>query len=101
MVRIALTIYGVLLLAGGYFGKKAGSKVSLYAGIISGAIVLIGVGLICTNGIIGFQLIAAVSGLLGAVFLIRLIKTKKFMPSGMLLLLSMAALFICVKQLGN
>ena len=34
--------YGVLLLAGAYFGVKAGSKVSLIMGIISGTLVCFG-----------------------------------------------------------
>ena len=86
-------IYAILLIVGGVIGfKKAGSKVSLYAGVISGVVVGIG---ICMQSL---GLICAVSLLLTGSFAVRLVKTKKFMPSGMLLIASLAAVIISVRE---
>ncbi len=98
-VDIILNVYGFLLLTGAYFGVKAGSKVSLYMGLGSGALVFIGLHLAKTNPTVGYELIAALSAILVIVFGIRLAKTKKMMPSGMLLLTSLIALFAAIKAL--
>jgi uncharacterized membrane protein (UPF0136 family) len=88
-----LWIYIVLLLVGGLIGfLKAGSKVSLITSAISAALLVI-------TAIPGlFQpefrrgLADAIMAALLVVFAIRLTKTKKFMPSGLMLILTIAAL---------
>jgi len=82
---LILILYGCLLLSGAYFGLKVGSKISMIMGIISGLIVFFGTYLITVDAFRGYCLIASISSFLSVIFLIRLIKTRKFMPAGMLL----------------
>lgn len=87
-----LWIYVVLLLVGGLFGYfKAKSRVSLITSTISAALLIL-------TAIPLFQppvarLIAdVIMALLLVVFSIRLVKTRKFMPSGMMLITTVVAL---------
>jgi uncharacterized membrane protein (UPF0136 family) len=92
---IILNIYGVLLLVGGVMGYvKAKSSMSLIMGLLTGVLVLVGVYLSHQNAKLGFGITTATSLLLIGVFLMRFMKTKAFMPSGMLLLLSLVAAVI-------
>jgi uncharacterized membrane protein (UPF0136 family) len=98
--KILLTIYGVLMLVGGWIGyAKAGSKASLITGIVSGILILIGVYLSGPQETFGQQFLTVITALLTFVFVIRLIKTHSFMPSGMLLIMSLIAFFISLSQL--
>src|ERR1041384_3034853 len=87
--EVVLWIYIVLLVIGGLIGfLKAKSKVSLIMSVVF-AIALS----FCAAGIISFRyapdiLLAA----LLCVFAVRLGKTKKFMPSGLMLVLTIVAL---------
>lgn len=88
-----LWIYIILLLVGGLIGfLKAGSKVSLITSAISAALLII----TTLHSVFqpGFRTAAAeiIMAALIVVFAIRLAKTKKFMPSGMLFVLTLAAL---------
>jgi len=50
----------------------------------------------------GYGLISAMSTVLVVIFIIRLVKTGSFMPSGMLVILSIIAAIVSIKQLmGN
>jgi len=98
---LVLILYGCFLLSGAYFGLKAGSKVSLVMGILSGLAVLYGAYLTTSNAQNGYVLISAISSFLSVVFLIRLIKTKKMMPSGMLLGASGLVLILTLVQLSS
>ncbi len=83
-----LWIYIVLLIAGGLFGFfKAGSKPSLIASVGFGAALVL-----CAVGILaGFVTDVLLAALL-IVFGMRLAKTKKFMPSGLMLVLTLLTL---------
>ena len=94
MTNFLLTIYGLLLFAGAFFGWKAGSKISLAAGLISGILVLFGVYYAGLRPACGYGLVAAVSGILILAFLQRFLKTHQLMPSGILLILSLIALLV-------
>ena len=88
-----LWAYIVLLLVGGLFGfLKAGSKISLITSAVSAALLIV----TTLRGIFqpGFRQTAAeiIMAALLVVFAIRLTKTKKFMPSGMMLALTIAAM---------
>ncbi len=88
-----LWIYILLLLAGGLFGYyKAGSKVSLISAAISAAILV----LTAIPGLFDLRLRALLADIVMAalliVFAIRLSKTKKFMPSGLMLCLTAVVL---------
>ena len=86
-------IYIVLLLAGGLIGfLKAGSKVSLITAAASAALLVVTVipGLFAPSFARG--LADAIMAALLVVFATRLAKTKKFMPSGLMLVLTAATL---------
>jgi len=88
-----LWIYIILLLVGGVIGfLKAGSKVSLITSSIAAALLI----LATLQGVLTVasrrNLADAIMAVLLVVFAIRLAKTKKFMPSGMLLVITLAAL---------
>ncbi|MEN9678389.1 MAG: Transrane protein [Verrucomicrobiota bacterium] len=86
--QLIVWIYVGMLLAGGVIGfVKAGSKVSLIASVAS-AIPLA----LTAAGILPFIVAPVVLGLLVVQFIIRLTKTKKFMPSGMLLVITLLTL---------
>ncbi len=82
---IIALIYGILAIVGGIVGyRKAGSLPSLISGIISGLLLLIGA-LRAAQGITsGLWVVKIVTLLLVIVFIIRLVKTKKFMPAGLM-----------------
>ncbi len=90
-----LWVYIVLLLVGGLIGfLKAGSKVSLTTSAISAAILVI----TTIPGLFGPAVRSGLADLVMAVLLVvfalRLAKTKKFMPSGLLLVFTGAALVL-------
>lgn len=97
--KIILSLYGVLLLAGGFFGWRAGSKISLIMGLTFGILVLIGVGLLGGNLRLGYSLEMVLSGLLAVSFLMRFLKTHQFMPSGLMLACSMIIFVYCLYRL--
>ena len=97
--KIILLIYGLLLIGGAFLGLKAGSKISLIMGLVSGALVFLGLFLTGTNPRLGFLILTLVSGLLSATFLIRYLKTQKIMPSLALFILSIIALGVSLYSL--
>ena len=97
--KIILIAYGLFLMVGGYWGFKKGSKVSLVMGVSSGLLVLLSLWIMSFNPSVSWIFLSCISGLLALSFLMRLIKTKKFMPSGMLLLISLLVLIFCLTHL--
>ena len=90
-----LWIYIVLLLVGGLIGFfKAGSKISLLTSAISAAVLIVTTLPAVFQA--GFRRAAAeiIMAALLVVFAIRLSKTKKFMPSGLMLVLTITALVL-------
>ena len=87
--QIVLLVYALLMLGGGIAGyKAAGSKASLYSGAGSAAVLIAAWLLSRSAPAAGFGLGALTSLALVLVFGIRLAKTGKMMPSGMLLVVS-------------
>jgi uncharacterized membrane protein (UPF0136 family) len=84
-----LWIYIVLLLAGGLIGFfKGKSKVSLIMSAVFAAMLAL-----CAAGIIFQPYVADILlAILVVVFAMRLTKTKKFMPSGMMIVVTIVAL---------
>jgi uncharacterized membrane protein (UPF0136 family) len=83
-----ILVLALLVFAGGMVGfLKAKSKISGIAGCVS-ALLLCACFYVTTSnqfaGIIGAAIVAAI---LEVVFVIRLVKTQKFMPAGMILIL--------------
>jgi len=91
--NLVLWIYIVLLLVGGLIGfLKANSKVSLIMSSAFAALLI----LTAVHGILDANFARNLANILMAVLLVvfamRLAKTKKFMPSGMMLVITIAAL---------
>lgn len=84
---VILWIYLGLLVVGGFMGYlKAGSKVSLISALVSAVLLAV------AELWLSKPATEVILGLLVAMFLWRLIKTKKFMPSGLMLILTVVAL---------
>ena len=99
-MNIILGIYGLLMLVGGVIGyKKAGSKMSLMMGIVSSVFIFIGLTITQKSPTKGYTLIAVMAVFLLGIFIKRFIKTKSFMPSGMLVIVNLLALVICLLKL--
>jgi uncharacterized membrane protein (UPF0136 family) len=88
--NLVFWIYVILLLVGGLIGFfKAKSKVSLIMSVVAAALlVLTRTGIFSQPAMIANVIMV----LLLVVFAIRLAKTKKFMPAGLMLLLTILAL---------
>ena len=91
--------YGIFLIVGAFLGFKAGSKISLVAGLISGSLALVSAFLATSNFVLASRLLTFVSGFLSVTFLMRFLKTQKFMPSGILLFVSLVVLIFSVSQI--
>jgi len=92
-------VYSLVLMLGGYFGFKKGSMISLAMGVGSGLLILLGLWLMNLNPKGAWIFLSCVNGFLVLTFLLRLVKTHAFMPSGMLLVLSLAVLLFCLARL--
>ncbi|MBI4326693.1 MAG: TMEM14 family protein [Chloroflexi bacterium] len=87
-VHLILWVYIILLLAGGLMGfVKAQSKISLIASVSFAALLVL-----FALDVFPFRYHGAVLVMLLIVFGVRLAKTKKFMPSGLMLVLTAVAL---------
>jgi uncharacterized membrane protein (UPF0136 family) len=91
--NLVLWVYIVLLLVGGMIGfLKAGSKVSLITSAVFAALlVLTTVPRLFDPGF-AQMLATIIMAVLVIVFAMRLAKTKKFMPSGLMLVVTAVAL---------
>jgi len=102
--QIVIVVYAALLLVGGWIGyKKAHSKPSLISGAVSAGILMVA-WLLSRSGTPthGYWMAAAVSLLMCVAFGIRLRKSGKFMPSGMLLVISGVSLaLLCFSALTS
>ena len=89
--------YAVLMGLGGWFGfKKSGSKPSLVAGVLSFAV------LVVAYFIQELWVAVATSGLLSLFFFLRVLKTRKPIPWGLLLVFSaIVCIYLLVNLLGK
>lgn len=88
---VLLLLYAALLVAGGWIGYiKAKSRPSLIAGHISGVIILICMALIFTEqGVKAGSIVATLTSLGLAIFFgKRFAKSRKFMPGGLMAIVS-------------
>lgn len=94
--QITLGIYALLLGGGGVMGYlKAGSRPSLIAGSISALAALVALGLSAANHQLGVPLGLILSIALFLLFGYRYaVKTRKFMPSGLLAVVSLIVLAV-------
>ncbi len=102
MERIVFLGYALFMFVGAYMGWKKGSSISMVAGLGSGLLMLLGLWLMTINPRGAYIFISCLTGVLSTVFVIRLLKTQAFMPSGMLLavtaLVLIFTLFTLFKQ---
>jgi len=95
--KLYLFLFGVLTIAGGVMGfVKAGSRASIIAGGVSGALLLVsgylvGAGNLVAGLVLGLVLSLALAGQFGPKFF----RTRKMMPAGM-----MAMLGVIVTAMG-
>lgn len=94
-------IFGALTILGGVIGfVKAGSRASLIAGGVSGALILVAAWLLRSGSVqAGLILGLVLSALLEMRFLPAFVKTKKPMPAGMMAVLSMIGTVLSVLAL--
>jgi len=84
----AIPVYAVFMLLGGVMGfVKGKSKASLIAGVASAGLLGGCYALSFSDAKMALAAATAIAFILEAVFAMRLAKTKKFMPSGVLLIL--------------
>jgi uncharacterized membrane protein (UPF0136 family) len=90
MAAYVVLVYGVLVIAGGAMGyAKAKSKPSLIAGSLFGVIAIIGSLLMLQQNPLGIYLSLGTAFLLLIFFSRRFSTTKKFMPAGLMMALSL------------
>jgi uncharacterized membrane protein (UPF0136 family) len=94
---MAAIAYGMLAIAGGILGYvKSKSKVSIISGSMSGAL-LIASAIAQLQGISGARIASiAIAGALVVIFAVRLVKTRKFMPAGLMIIAGVVTLVIVV-----
>ena len=94
---VAPIAYGILALVGGIMGYvQAKSQISLISGVTSGLLLIIAGILQLQGQTWGLTLAGIVAAALIVVFIIRLAKTRKFMPAGLMIIggvLALGAMF--------
>jgi uncharacterized membrane protein (UPF0136 family) len=101
MDKIIIIGYALFLMIGGYFGFKKGSNVSLMMGLGSGLMMFLGLWLMTINPKGAWIFLSCMGGFLTLTFLLRLMKTGAFMPSGMLMVISLAVTIFFIIRLGK
>jgi len=101
LTKLYLFIFGVLTIAGGVMGYvKARSVVSIVAGGISGVLLALAGYFVGTGKVqLGLILGLVVSLALAGQFVGKFLKTHKFMPAGMMSVLSIIGLVLTVASL--
>lgn len=102
IAKYSLLVMSTLILAGGLIGyKKAKSKASLIAGIISCVLLDLCFATTFALPVIGLVAGFIVLGCLDIVFLLRFFKTRLFIPAGLLLLICLAGQVVLIFGLLN
>jgi uncharacterized membrane protein (UPF0136 family) len=97
---IAALAYGILAIVGGIIGYvQASSKVSLISGGISGLLLVLSAYWQFQGQPWALILAAVVTAVLVIVFALRLAKTRKFMPAGLMIILGTLAMIVMIHQL--
>ncbi|WP_016950291.1 TMEM14 family protein [Anabaena sp. PCC 7108] len=92
--------YGILSLLGGIIGYiQAKSKVSLLSGSMSGLLLIFSAYCQLQGQTWGLTVAAFITGILIFFFALRLAKTRKFMPAGLMIILGMLTLAVIINQI--
>jgi uncharacterized membrane protein (UPF0136 family) len=92
-------IYAILLLVGGVMGfAKTGSSISLISGAISSIILFISTGLMLKHHPWGHKIATGATSLLILLFGYRYLLTHKFMPAGLMIIISAIVLWTLLKN---
>jgi uncharacterized membrane protein (UPF0136 family) len=94
LYNISLFTYSALLIIGGYFGHRAGSAISLVTSVTAGLSLFLLWFLSQQGQTWGDLAIAIVLALLGIFFAYRFGSTGKFMPGGLMFILTLIMLVI-------
>lgn len=101
MAQIAIwsiLVYALVVALGGIFGYlKAKSKMSLISGLVSGAALFAAWFVSRTAPPFGLGIATVISAVLVVVFITRLIRTRKFMPAGVMMFLSLVATIVFIQ----
>jgi uncharacterized membrane protein (UPF0136 family) len=96
----AAIAYGIIAIVGGIFGYvQAQSKISLFAGAGCGILLLISALFQFQGQTWALPVAVAVTVILLLAFMMRWIKTRKFMPAGLMLILGLLSLGMMISQL--
>ncbi|MBW4561468.1 MAG: hypothetical protein KME32_09985 [Mojavia pulchra JT2-VF2] len=97
---IATFAYGILSIIGGIIGSiQANSKISLLSGSISGLLLIFAAFWQLQGQTWGLLMATFITAVLIVFFAMRLAKTRKFMPAGLMFILGMLALVLMLNQL--
>ena len=96
---VAAIAYGSLAIIGGIIGYiQAQSKASLISGMISGLLLILGGAMQWQGQAWGLILASIFTAVLVVVVVARLVKTRKFMPAGLMAILGVVALVVILPQ---
>jgi uncharacterized membrane protein (UPF0136 family) len=99
--QVALGIYALLLVVGGVIGfVKAGSRPSLIAGVGSGVVALVALAVSTRNPAVGFGIGLATALVVGVQMGNRYRRTGKFMPPGLVALVSVGVAILMGLLIG-
>jgi uncharacterized membrane protein (UPF0136 family) len=101
-MRYIVAFYGILIFVGGLMGHaKAGSTASLVMGVVFGALLLIAAGFMFSqrNYLKGSYFALVLTFILDAFFSYRYLSSMKFLPSGLLSLISLGVLLLLVSHI--
>ena len=97
---MAAIAYGILAIVGGILGyMQAQSKISLFAGCGCGILLLMSALLQFQGQTWGLTIAVGVTVVLLLAFMMRWLKTRKFMPAGLMLILGLPTLGLITSQL--
>lgn len=101
-MRYIVGFYGILIFVGGLMGHaKAGSTASLVMGAIFGILLLVAAGCMFSqrNYLKGTYFALGLTFILDAFFSYRYLSSMKFLPSGLLSLISLGILLLLVSHI--
>lgn len=100
VIRVYLLAFGVVTIAGGAVGfAKAKSRASLIAGAVSGLLLLLAAWFTTTGARPALLLGLSVSAALASRFGMVLLKSKRFIPAGLITVLALGGIALTVAGL--